>query len=64
MHLVAVKASLNRQKGSKGPEAWKPPLESSWCWYASSWRAVKDRWDLSMTEAEASALEEMEAGCP
>ena len=24
-HLIAVKASANRAKGSKGPEDWKPP---------------------------------------
>ena len=24
-HLIAVQASANRRKGSKGPEEWKPP---------------------------------------
>ncbi len=63
-HLVAVDASLNRQKGSKGPDQWKPPLQESWCWYATSWRAVKERWELSMTEPESAAVVEMEATCP
>ena len=49
-HLVAVSARLNRQKGAKGPDEWKPPAESAWCWYGRSWIAVKERWDLRVTE--------------
>lgn len=32
-HLIAVSASANRSKGSRGPEAWLPPKESFRCEY-------------------------------
>ena len=62
-HLIATTSSANRSKGSKGPEKWKPPLESYWCTYAADWVTVKNRWGLSVTEAEYNALNEMLATC-
>ncbi len=62
-HLLAVSASLNRQKGAKGPEGWMPPRVEFWCSYARLWEIVKDRWDLTMTVKEHWALEEMKATC-
>ena len=35
-HLLAVKAQLNRQKGDKGPDQWKPPRQEFWCEYAAA----------------------------
>lgn len=62
-HLIAVSASLNRQKGAKGPEDWKPPNRDYWCQYARDWQATKRRWNLDMTVREAAAVEEMLATC-
>jgi hypothetical protein len=62
-HLIAVKASLNRQKGSKGPDVWKPPVEAYWCGYAKAWKAIKDKWNLTMTDAESAAVAEMQQRC-
>jgi len=62
-HLIAVSASLNRQKGAKGPEDWKPPNRDYWCQYARDWQATKRRWNLAMTVREAAAVEEMLATC-
>ncbi|MEX2256956.1 MAG: HNH endonuclease family protein [Acidimicrobiia bacterium] len=61
--LVAVTASANRSKGSRGPAEWKPNLRSSWCDYAVSWIAVKTRWALTVETNERSALRTMLQGC-
>ena len=63
-HLLATTSSANRSKGSKGPEKWRPPLESYWCAYAIDWITVKNSWGLTVTEAEFGALQEMLAACP
>lgn len=63
-HLIAVKASANRSKSAQGPANWKPPLQSYHCQYAQDWRAIKNRWGLTMTDDELAAVEEMETTCP
>lgn len=62
-HLIAVRASANRSKGSKGPEEWKPPSRDYWCQYATDWIVIKGKWGLTATETEAAALEEMLDAC-
>ncbi len=62
-HLIAVRASANRQKGSKGPEEWKPPRREYWCQYATDWATIKQEWELTATQSEAAALREMLATC-
>ena len=63
-HLLAVKASLNRQKGAKGPENWKPPNQQFWCEYGEEWEHIKLTWQLTMTTAEAAAVQELKQHCP
>src|SRR3972149_5049312 len=41
-HLLAVSARLNRQKGSKGPEAWVPPSTAYQCQYGRLWDGIKE----------------------
>jgi hypothetical protein len=62
-HLIAVTASANRSKGAAGPEKWKPVDKSYWCEYAISWVEIKVRWDLSATNAEWKALQDMIGTC-
>ena len=62
-HLIAVKASANRSKGSKGPEGWKPPEYGYWCRYAIDWISIKNAWELTATESEAATLEQMLDTC-
>jgi hypothetical protein len=62
-HLIAVTASANRSKGSRGPESWKPSDTSYWCVYAHTWANIKTRWELTVTTSELSALTSMLNTC-
>ena len=62
-HLIAVQASANRAKGSKGPDDWKPPDLTYWCQYAIDWITIKNAWELTATESEADALSDMLNTC-
>ncbi|BDZ58037.1 uncharacterized protein DUF1524 [Barrientosiimonas humi] len=61
--LVSSWDSLNQAKGDKGPEAWKPPLTASHCLYATRWTFTKQKYGLSVTSAEKSALTNMLGPC-
>ncbi len=61
--LVPILLSENRSKGDDGPDAWKPPLESSWCRYAIDWDRIKAHWHLTATSREWSALQQMARTC-
>jgi hypothetical protein len=56
-------ASANRRKGARGAEDWKPADKGYWCDYASDWVQIKADWDLSLTNAEWEALQEMLGTC-
>lgn len=62
-HLIAVQASANRQKGSKGPEKWKPKRIEYWCQYATDWVTIKHSHGLTASPDEAVALREMLDTC-
>lgn len=62
--LIAVTASSNRSKGDKSPDAWKPPLASDFCQYATDWSVTKAAWGLTVTAAEKAALASMLDTCP
>jgi hypothetical protein len=59
--LVAVTASLNRQKSDQDPSTWLPPINQ--CAYVSNWIAIKVRYSLSVDTAEANALTTLVASC-
>ncbi|MEV7427736.1 HNH endonuclease family protein [Streptomyces sp. NPDC091212] len=62
--LLAVSASSNRSKGDQTPDLWKPPVRSYWCTYSRAWVSVKSVYELSVTEAEKTALNDMLDTCP
>jgi hypothetical protein len=62
-HLMAVSASLNRQKGAKGPEEWMPPNAAFHCEYIKAWAGIKERWGLSMNAEEQATVSEHLARC-
>ncbi len=59
--LVAVTASLNRQKSDQDPSTWLPPVDK--CTYVSNWIAIKVRYSLTVDTAEANALTTLVATC-
>ena len=59
--LVAVTASLNRQKSDQDPSTWLPPINQ--CAYVSNWIAIKVRYSLTVDTAEANALTTLVASC-
>jgi hypothetical protein len=61
--LFAVTDTVNQQKGDKSPDQWKPPLVSYWCTYAGNWIGVKHFYQLSVTDAEKTALSSMLDHC-
>ncbi|PXY31481.1 HNH endonuclease family protein [Prauserella muralis] len=61
--LIAVTDDVNQEKGDDTPDAWKPPEQGYWCTYAAMWITVKHTWELTVTDAEHAALEDMLATC-
>lgn len=62
-NLIAVSASENRSKGSKGPDEWLPSNREYRCEYISKWVAVKQSYGLSMTACESSVVNYMMRVC-
>ena len=54
--LIAVKGGANGSKGDRDPADWMPPNRSYWCHYLADWIAIKQRWELSIDQAEADAI--------
>ena len=62
-NLMAVKGSLNQQKGAGDAATWLPPLRSFRCEYAQKIITVKDRYGVWVTAAEATALHQQLDTC-
>jgi hypothetical protein len=64
LNLIAVKASLNSQKGDGDAATWLPPQKSYRCEYISRQIAVKKKYHLWVTAAERSAFVRVLQTCP
>ena len=62
-NLVPVAASVNRQKGSKGPDDWMPPAQAYKCEYVRSFVAVLDEYELRFVDVELVALRQDFEAC-
>ncbi len=62
-NLIATTQSVNSSKSDSTAEEWVPPDPAYGCSYATVIVTVKDRYALSVTPAEARALEELLATC-
>ena len=64
LNLLAVKGSLNSQKGDGDAASWLPPLKSYRCEYVSRQIAVKRKYMLWVTSAERDAFVRILSKCP
>jgi hypothetical protein len=64
LHLLAVSASLNRQKGDGDAATWLPPTKSYRCQYVARQIAVKKKYGLWLTKPEKVAMSTLLAKCP
>ena len=62
-NLIATTRSVNSSKSDSTAEEWVPPDPAYGCSYATVIITVKDRYGLSVTPAEARALEDLLATC-
>ncbi|KRD17679.1 HNH endonuclease family protein [Streptomyces sp. Root264] len=64
LNLLAVDASTNRSKGDGDTATWLPPNKAYRCTYVAAQVAVKKKYQLWVTAAEKSAMEEVLSACP
>lgn len=62
--LVAVDGAENERKADKGPDQWTPPNAAYRCTYVATYARVKATWDLTVTPAQAAAIERARQECP
>lgn len=63
LNLLAVGASANRQKGDKDAANWLPANEAYHCQYVALQIAVKQKYELWVTEEEGKAMSTVLKGC-
>lgn len=61
--LAVVDGPTNREKGSDSISEWLPPYEGSHCAYGASYVEIAAAYDLSISEEDHAALEELSAEC-
>lgn len=54
-NLLAVESSANASKSDSGLGEWMPPDPTRHCWYAARYLTVSNKYDLSITAADADA---------
>ncbi|GGY14124.1 HNH endonuclease family protein [Streptomyces djakartensis] len=61
--LIAVTDDVNQAKGDQDPATWMPSRTTYRCTYVRAWVQVKYYYDLSVDQAEKSALQTHLANC-
>lgn len=61
--LVTVGSSINRAKGDKTVDLWKPPNKAAWCLYAKRTVTIKTTYRLTTTASEQKTLLSMLGTC-
>ncbi|MGA1669823.1 MAG: HNH endonuclease family protein [Candidatus Nanopelagicaceae bacterium] len=64
LNLLAVRGSLNAQKGDGDAATWLPPRRSYWCAFVARQIAVKREYRLWVTRPEKRAIEGILERCP
>ena len=64
LNLLAVDGRLNQQKGDGDAATWLPPNRSYRCPYVARQVAVKDAYELWVTQAEQDAMVRVLSSCP
>ena len=64
LNLLAVDASMNRQKGDGDAATWLPPNKAFRCAYVARQIAVKRRYGAWVTQAEHDAIARVLSRCP
>ncbi|ONK11956.1 HNH endonuclease family protein [Streptomyces sp. MP131-18] len=61
--LIAASAASNRSKGDQDPAEWQPRAAAYHCTYGKMWVRAKYHWQLTIDDAERTALREMLSTC-
>lgn len=64
LNLLAVDSGANRQKGDGDTATWLPPAKGFRCEYVARQVAVKAKYALWVTQAEAAAMRHVLSTCP
>lgn len=62
-NLILVSASLNRQKGAKGPDEWLPPNHPYRCKYIAEFNTVMAKYGLIYIPSEQRIINKMVNAC-
>lgn len=62
-NLVITSRKFNRQKGSKGIDAWLPVEISFACKYVQAWMNLKQKYQLSFSEKEEVTIQSLRPKC-
>lgn len=62
-NLLVVDDATNQTKSDKAPHQWLPPDKRFWCEYGRLWAHVKQKYRLTVTQPERTALKQLAATC-
>lgn len=62
-NLLAVEASLNQEKGAKGPAEWLPPNHLYRCQYLARFHRIVLKYSLDYFESEKRVMRKMMESC-